>query len=36
LWKPADINNKELTISEIEALDPYVEIVEDDPKESTR
>ena len=36
LWKPADINNKELTISEIESLDPYVEIVEDDPKESTR
>ena len=36
LWKPADINNKELTISEIEQLDPYVEIVEDDAKESTR
>lgn len=28
-WKPTDINNKELTISEIEALEPYVEIVED-------
>jgi hypothetical protein len=36
LWKPTDIENKELTISEIQALDPYVEIVEDDAKESTR
>ena len=26
IWKPTDINNKELTISEIEALDPIVEI----------
>jgi len=34
-WKPTDINNKELTIAEIQALDPYVEIVED-PKESTK
>ena len=34
-WKPTDINNKELTIREIESLDPYVEIV-DDPKESTK
>jgi hypothetical protein len=34
-WKPTDINNKELTIKEIELLDPYVEIV-DDPKESTK
>jgi hypothetical protein len=34
-WKPTDINNKELTIKEIEALDPYVEIVED-AKESTK
>jgi hypothetical protein len=34
-WKPTDINNKELTIKEIEALEPYVEIV-DDPKESTK
>ena len=34
-WKPTDINNKELTIKEIESLDPYVEIV-DDPKESTK
>jgi hypothetical protein len=34
-WKPTDINNKELTIKEIESLDPYVEIVED-PKESTK
>jgi hypothetical protein len=23
-WKPTDINNKELTIKEIESLDPYV------------
>src|SRR5210317_1300105 len=28
-WKPSDINNKELTIKEIEELEPYVEIVED-------
>jgi hypothetical protein len=34
-WKPTDINNKELTIKEIEELDPYVEIVED-PKEATK
>jgi hypothetical protein len=34
-WKPTDINNKELTIKEIQSLDPYVEIV-DDPKESTK
>lgn len=34
-WKPTDINNKELTIKEIESLEPYVEIVED-PKESTK
>jgi hypothetical protein len=34
-WKPTNINNKELTIKEIESLDPYVEIV-DDPKESTK
>ena len=34
-WKPTDINNKELTIKEIELLEPYVEIV-DDPKESTK
>jgi hypothetical protein len=36
LWKPTDIMNKELTISEIHALEPYVEIVDDNPKESTR
>jgi hypothetical protein len=36
LWKPTDIMNKELTIAEIEAIDPYVEIVDDNPKESTR
>jgi hypothetical protein len=34
-WKPTDIKNKELTIKEIESLDPYVEIVED-AKESTK
>ena len=28
-WKPTDINNKELTIKEIEELEPYVEILED-------
>ena len=36
LWFPTDIYNKELTISEIEALEPYVEIVDDNAKESTR
>jgi hypothetical protein len=36
LWKPTDILDKELTIKEIEAIEPYVEIVDDDPKESTR
>mgnify|MGYP006421052859 CR=1 FL=1 len=35
-WKPTDINNKELTIKEIEELDPYVEIIEDDAVESNR
>ena len=35
LWMPKDIQNKEQTIKEIEALEPYVEIV-DDAKESTR
>ena len=34
-WKPTDINNKELTIKEIEELEPYVEIVEDS-KEATK
>ena len=34
-WKPTNINDKELTIKEIEALDPYVEIVED-AKEATK
>lgn len=29
LWMPTDIYNKELTISEIQSLEPYVEIVED-------
>ena len=36
LWKPTDIFNKELTIKEINALVPYVEIVKDDSKESTK
>jgi hypothetical protein len=36
LWKPTDIMNKELTISEIQSLEPYVEIVDDNAKESTR
>ena len=35
-WKPTDINNKELTIREIEELEPYVEIVEDDAVQSTK
>jgi hypothetical protein len=35
-WKPTNINDKELTIKEIESLDPYVEIVDDNPKESTK
>jgi hypothetical protein len=35
-WKPTDINNKEQTIKEIEELDPYVEIVEDDASASTK
>lgn len=34
-WRPTNINDKELTIKEIEALDPYVEIVED-AKEATK
>lgn len=35
-WKPTDIYNKELTISEIQALDPYVEIVDDDAVAATK
>jgi hypothetical protein len=35
-WKPTDIYNKELTIKEIEELEPYVEIVEDDASVSTK
>ena len=35
-WAPTDINNKEQTIKEIEELDPYVEIVEDDALASTK
>ena len=35
LWKPTDIMNKELTISEINALEPIVDIV-DTPEESTK
>ena len=34
-WKPADINNLEQTIKEIEELEPYVEIL-DDPKDATK
>jgi len=29
IWKPTDILNKELTISEIQNMEPYVELVED-------
>ena len=36
LWKPTNIMNKEQTIAEINALDPYVEIVDENPKEATR
>lgn len=36
LWKPTDLMNKSLTISEIGSLEPYVEIVDDNPKEATR
>lgn len=36
LWEPTDINNKELTIKEINALEPYVEIIDDDAKQSTK
>jgi len=36
LWKPTDLTNKELTILEINSLDPYVEIVDENPKEATR
>jgi len=35
LWTPTDLTNYDLTISEIQSLEPYVEIVED-PKESTK
>ena len=28
IWTPKDINNKEQTIKEIEALEPYVEMTE--------
>ncbi len=34
-WRPTNINDKELTIKEIELLEPYVEIVEDS-KEATK
>ena len=36
LWKPKDITNKGQTIAEINALEPYVDIVIDDAKEATR
>jgi hypothetical protein len=35
-WNPTDINNKELTIQQIEELEPYVEIVSDDALASTK
>ena len=35
-WAPTDINNKEQTIKEIEQLDPYVEIVDDDASAGTK
>jgi len=35
-WRPTDINNKELTIKEIEELEPCVEIVEDDAAAGTK
>ena len=35
-WKPTDITNKELTIKEIEELEPYVEIVSDDAAASSK
>ena len=34
IWKPTDITNKELTISEIENLDPYIEIVDNSNQSS--
>ena len=34
IWKPTDINNLDLTISEIENLDPYVEIVDSKNQQS--
>jgi len=34
IWTPTDINNFDLTISEIEALDPYVEIVDNKTQSS--
>jgi len=36
LWKPTDLMNKELTIKEITELDPYVDIVDDDPIQATK
>lgn len=32
IWKPTDLMNKELTIKEINLLEPYVEITEDNEK----
>lgn len=34
-WRPTDINNKELTIQEIERLEPYVDIIEN-PEGATK
>ncbi len=36
LWKPDDITDKQRTIKQIMELDPYVEIVDENPKESTK
>jgi len=35
IWKPTDINDVQKTISEIEALDPYVDVVTE-PKDATK
>jgi hypothetical protein len=36
LWKPTDITDRDITIAEIQALEPYVEIVDDNAAEATR
>jgi hypothetical protein len=35
-WKPTDIFNKDQTIKEIEELEPYIEILDDDTNEATK